>query len=90
MEELRALRTEVPELRQAMRLLEHKPDSVASVSWRRNRAAEALHAVILRTVEGLPSAPYLFRAGRVIGTRECVVHPQTICPVSTPIRALCR
>jgi len=38
-------------------------------------AAEALHAVILRTVEGLPSAPFLFRAGRVPGTRECVVHP---------------
>ena len=61
-----------------MRLLEHKPESVASVSWRRNRAAEALHAVILRTVEGLPSAPYLFRAGRVIGTRECVVHPNYV------------
>nr|WP_218179760.1 type II toxin-antitoxin system RelE/ParE family toxin [Pseudomonas gingeri] len=38
-------------------------------------AAEALHSVILRTVEGLPSAPYLFRPGRVLGSRECVVHP---------------
>ncbi|MQU04043.1 type II toxin-antitoxin system RelE/ParE family toxin, partial [Pseudomonas sp. FSL R10-2245] len=31
------------------------------IEQRNPLAAEALHAVILRTVEGLPSAPYLFR-----------------------------
>ena len=48
------------------------------IEQRNPLAAEALHAVILRTVEGLPSAPYLFRAGRVTGTRECVVHPNYV------------
>ncbi|CZT25914.1 type II toxin-antitoxin system RelE/ParE family toxin [Pseudomonas savastanoi] len=38
-------------------------------------AAEALNANILKAVEGLPSAPYLFRHGREPGTRECVLHP---------------
>ncbi|VVP44374.1 type II toxin-antitoxin system RelE/ParE family toxin [Pseudomonas fluorescens] len=33
-------------------------------------AAEALNANILRAVEGLPSAPYLFRLARELGTRE--------------------
>src|SRR3990167_8870832 len=32
-------------------------------------------ATTVRTVGGLPSAPYLFRSGRVRGSRECVVHP---------------
>ncbi|MDP3976920.1 MAG: type II toxin-antitoxin system RelE/ParE family toxin [Pseudomonas sp.] len=45
------------------------------IEQRNPLAAEALHAAILRTVEGLSSAPYLFRSGRVPGSRECVVHP---------------
>lgn len=48
------------------------------IEQRNPLAAEALHAVIIRTVEGLLSAPFLFRAGRVAGTRECVVHPNYI------------
>ncbi len=48
------------------------------IEQRNPLAAEALLAIILRTVEGLPSAPYLFRAGRVTGTRECVVHPNYV------------
>lgn len=38
-------------------------------------AAWSLHSEILRTVEGLPAAPLIFRGGRVTGTREAVVHP---------------
>ena len=40
-------------------------------------AAAALNSSILKlkAVEGLPSAPYLFRPGRVLGSRECVIHP---------------
>lgn len=48
------------------------------IEQRNPLAAEALHTVILRTAEGLPSAPYLFRSGRVTGTRECVVHPNYV------------
>ncbi|HBP0372782.1 TPA: type II toxin-antitoxin system RelE/ParE family toxin [Pseudomonas aeruginosa] len=45
------------------------------IEQRNPLAAEALHASILRAVEGLPAAPYLFRPGRVPGSREAVVHP---------------
>lgn len=45
------------------------------IEQRNSLAAEALHTAILRAVEGLPSAPYLFRPGRVPSSRECVVHP---------------
>ncbi|MBE7375071.1 type II toxin-antitoxin system RelE/ParE family toxin [Pseudomonas lopnurensis] len=45
------------------------------IEQRNPLAAQALHTSILRVVEGLPSAPFLFRPGRVAGTRECVVHP---------------
>lgn len=38
-------------------------------------AAASLHTEILRTVESLPSAPLIFRDGRVQGTHEAVVHP---------------
>lgn len=38
-------------------------------------AAESLHIEILRTVESLPTAPLIFRNGRVSGSREAVVHP---------------
>ncbi|ETK21430.1 putative RelE/StbE family addiction module toxin [Pseudomonas sp. FH4] len=45
------------------------------IDQRNPLAAEVLYSTILRAVEGLPSAPYLFRPGRVPGSRECVVHP---------------
>lgn len=41
-------------------------------------AARSLHAVIVKSVENLPLMPYLFRPGRVAGTREHVVHPNYI------------
>jgi toxin ParE1/3/4 len=41
-------------------------------------AAQSLHAAIVHSVGNLPRMPYLFRLGRVIGTREIVVHPNCI------------
>ena len=41
-------------------------------------AAQSLHAAIVQSAENLPLMPYLFRLGRVVGTREHVVHPNYI------------
>ena len=41
-------------------------------------AAQSLHAAIVQSAENLPLMPYLFRPGRVPGTREHVVHPNYI------------
>ena len=41
-------------------------------------AAQNLYATIVKSVESLPLMPYLFRPGRVAGTREQVVHPNYI------------
>ena len=41
-------------------------------------AAQILHAAIVQSAENLPLMPYLFRPGRVAGTREIVVHPNYI------------
>lgn len=41
-------------------------------------AAQSLHAAIVQSAENLPLMPYLFRLGRVAGTREHVVHPNYI------------
>jgi addiction module RelE/StbE family toxin len=41
-------------------------------------AAQSLHAAIVQFAENLPRMPYLFRLGRVVGTREIVVHPNYI------------
>lgn len=41
-------------------------------------AAQSLHAAIVQSAENLPLMPYLFRPGRVAGTREIVVHPNYI------------
>jgi|TARA_B100001059_G_C17831425_1_gene584925 toxin ParE1/3/4 len=38
-------------------------------------AAEELYHAIEETAESLPQHPYLYRPGRVPGTREAVVHP---------------
>nr|WP_150303330.1 type II toxin-antitoxin system RelE/ParE family toxin [Pseudomonas saliphila] len=45
------------------------------IDQRNHIAAASLHAEILRTVESLPTAPLIFRDGRVSGSREAVVHP---------------
>mgnify|MGYP000098876466 CR=1 FL=1 len=41
-------------------------------------AAQSLHAAVVHSAESLPLMPYLFRLGRVAGTREHVVHPNYI------------
>ena len=41
-------------------------------------AARSLHSAIVKSAENLPLMPYLFRPGRVAGTREHVVHPNYI------------
>lgn len=38
-------------------------------------AAAELLSTIRKTVEALPQHPYLYRPGRVSGTRETIVHP---------------
>lgn len=45
------------------------------LSDRNHYAAEALQRAIEETAEALPQHPYLYRPGRVPGTREAVVHP---------------
>lgn len=45
------------------------------IEQRNPLAAATLHREVLHAVESLPSAPFLFRAGRISGTRECIVHP---------------
>lgn len=42
------------------------------------RAANRLQAHIEAFAERLPDHPYMFRAGRIAGTREAVVHPNYI------------
>ena len=45
------------------------------IDERNPSAAASLHTEIVRTVESLPTAPLIFRGGRVRGSREAVVHP---------------
>jgi addiction module RelE/StbE family toxin len=56
-------------------------DLVAIIDYIEQRnatAAQNLYATIVQSVESLPLMPYLFRPGRVAGTREQVVHPNYI------------
>lgn len=48
------------------------------IEQRNAAAAQNLHAAIMQSAENLPLMPYLFRPGRVPGTRELVVHPNYI------------
>ncbi|MBK9440066.1 MAG: type II toxin-antitoxin system RelE/ParE family toxin [Comamonadaceae bacterium] len=48
------------------------------IEQRNAAAAQSLHAAIVQAAENLPLMPYLFRPGRVAGTREHVVHPNYI------------
>lgn len=47
----------------------------AYISDRNTFAALRLQEMMERTAEQLPSHPYMYRPGRVPGTREAVVHP---------------
>ena len=48
------------------------------IEQRNPSAAQSLLAAIVQSAENLPLMPYLFRPGRVAGTRELVVHPNYI------------
>ena len=48
------------------------------IEQRNAAAAQSLYAAIVHSAENLPLMPYLFRPGRVAGTREHVVHPNYI------------
>jgi addiction module RelE/StbE family toxin len=48
------------------------------IEQRNAAAAQSLYTVIVQSAENLPLMPYLFRLGRVAGTREHVVHPNYI------------
>jgi toxin ParE1/3/4 len=48
------------------------------IEQRNSVAAQNLHAAIVQSAQNLPLMPYLFRPGRVAGTREHVVHPNYI------------
>ncbi len=51
---------------------------ISYIEERNESAALRLKNDILSTVERLPTMPYMFKAGRVDGTREAVVHPNYI------------
>lgn len=48
------------------------------ISERNVFAAQDLYDAIATATEALPQHPYLYRPGRVAGTREIVVHPNYI------------
>lgn len=48
------------------------------IEQRNATAAQSLFSAIVQSAESLPLMPYLFRLGRVPGTREHVVHPNYI------------
>lgn len=51
---------------------------IGYIAERNVAAAERLHGSIEHAAEQLPEHPYLYRVGRVPGTREAVVHPNYI------------
>lgn len=48
------------------------------ISDRNEAAAERLETAITDCAERLPQFPFMYRAGRVPGTREAVIHPNYI------------
>lgn len=51
---------------------------IGYIAERNLPAAERLQAAIEACAERLPDHPFLFRPGRIEGTREAVVHPNYI------------
>ena len=51
---------------------------VEHIAERNPDAAGRMRALFARVAEALPTHPYLYRPGRVPGTREAVVHPNCI------------
>ena len=53
-------------------------DIVSYIEQRNPIAAHEMHDLFVQAADKLPQMPYLFRRGRVGGTREYVVHPNYI------------
>lgn len=53
-------------------------DIIDYVEIRNSSAAFDLHELLVQAADKLPHMPYLFRRGRIGGTREYVVHPNYI------------
>ena len=51
---------------------------ISYIAERNAAAAERLQSAIEACAKGLPEHPFLYRPGRVAGTREAVVHPNYI------------
>ena len=51
---------------------------ISYIADRNLAAAERLQETIENCAERLPEHPFLYRAGRVDGTREAVVHPNYV------------
>jgi toxin ParE1/3/4 len=58
--------------------LDDLSDIIGYIAERNFRAAVKLHAEIEACAAMLPDHPFLYRPGRVDGTREAVVHPNYI------------
>ena len=58
--------------------LEDLETIIAYIAERNAPAAERLHSAIEACAEGLRERPFLYRPGRVEGTREAVLHPNYI------------
>lgn len=52
--------------------------AISYIAERNALAAERLQAAIEACTERLPEHPFMYRPGRVPGTREAVVHPNYI------------
>lgn len=54
-------------------------DEITNYIWERNpAAAERMHVLLEASVLPIAEHPYLYRPGRVAGTREIVAHPNYI------------
>lgn len=60
------------------RALEDLEAIISYIAERNAPAAERLQSMIEGCAERLPDHPFLYRPGRVEGTREAVVHPNYI------------
>jgi addiction module RelE/StbE family toxin len=53
-------------------------EAIGYIADRNPAAAERLNQAIEACAEQLPDHPFMYRPGRVPGTREAVVHPNYI------------
>jgi toxin ParE1/3/4 len=58
--------------------LDDLADIIGFISEQNLAAAERLQSAIEACAERLPAHPFMYRIGRIDGTREAVVHPNYI------------